>query len=333
MHAGVDGSNAARLDIDIDLVSVVLCTTASRPALADCIASLIQLDDTRHEIIVVQNRRDAIADLVDCERDNVRVVHEPRRGLDVARNRGIREARGSIVAFVDDDCIADPAWLAGLRRAFADPEVAFVAGRAPAWKLDCRSERCFERMFGFDRGDLPLEFDRTSPQPWLLVAPGAIGTGCNMAFRRCVFDQCGGFDEALDMGTLITGGGDLDMFARVLRAGLRGRYSPDAVVFHRHRTEMVELAWQVWGYGLSQGAVAVKAWRCDAPSRAQAPGFVRWRVANAVRRGLAAIRGHELGPALMSVLELAGIVCGLVVYPVAALLGRANRGQALRNRT
>ncbi len=333
MRAGAEGRKAAHLDIDIGLISVVLCTTASRPALADCISSLIGLDDPRHEIIVVQNRAHPVPELVKTERDNVRVVHEPRRGLDVARNRGIREARGSIVAFVDDDCIVDPAWLCGLRRAFADPGVAFVAGRVPAWALDRRSERCFERMFGFDRGEISHDFDSTSPEPWLLVSPGVIGTGCNMAFRRCVFDRCGDFDETLDMGTLISGGGDLDMFARLLRAGWRGRYSPDAVVFHRHRTEMAQLAWQIWGYGLSQGAVAVKAWRDGPPSRAQVPSFVRWRIVNAACRALRGIRGGERALALLSVLELAGIVCGFVVYPIAARLHRDPGGRARPNRS
>jgi len=335
MRAGVEGRGAVELETDTDLVTVVLCTTASRATLADCLASLDALDDPRHEILVVQNRPDPVIEIeIGSDRPNVRVVHEPRRGLDVARNRGVREARGSIVAFIDDDCIADPRWLRGLRRAFADPEVAFVAGRAPAWSLSNPSERYFERMFSFDRSELANDFDRGSPIPWLLVCPGALGTGCNMAFRRCVFDDHGEFDEALDMGTLISGGGDLDMFARLLRAGLRARYAPDAVVFHRHRTDMTDLAWQVWGYGLSQGAITVKAWRDDTVSRAEAMVFIRYRIRNAARRMLDALRGREAVPVRLSVLELAGIVAGVVVYPFAARGARtaAQTGQHGLNR-
>ena len=334
MRAGVEGRKAADLGIDIDLVSVVLCTTASRATLADCLASLDALDDPRHEIVVVQNRADPVVQIGD-DHPHVRVVHEPRRGLDIARNRGIREARGSIVAFVDDDCIVDPGWLRGLRRAFADPDVAFVAGRAPAWSLANPSERYFERMFSFDRSEQPNEFDHRSSVPWLLVCPGALGTGCNMAFRRCVFADHGEFDEALDMGTLISGGGDLDMFARLLRAGLRARYAPDAIVFHRHRTDMADLAWQVWGYGLSQGAITVKAWRHDGAPRAQALGFIRYRIRNAVRRALDALLGREAVPVHLSALELAGIIAGVVVYPFAARGARtsAQIGHHASNRT
>ena len=310
---------------DETLVSVVLCTTATRPTLRDCLRSLSALDDARHEVIIVDNGPTPVLPVGDFAAQGMRVVHEPRRGLDAARNRGIREAQGAIVAFVDDDCIVDRSWLAGIRRAFADPDVAFVAGRTPAWSLARRSEQCFERMFSFDRAEQPRSFDLDTPDPFLRVCPGAIGTGCNMAFRRTALVEIGGFDEALDMGTLIAGGGDLDMFARLLREGHAARYCPDAIVHHRHRTTMSDLAWQVWGYALCQGAIAAKAWWHDKASRTQARRFIRYRLRNATHRGLRGVLRREPVPPHLSAIEFVGILAGVVLFPVASWRSRRQR--------
>ena len=64
---------------------------------------------------------------------------------------------------------------------------------------------------------------------------GMFGTGANMAYRRSLFDKIGYFDPALDVGTATNGGGDLEMFFRVLKEGYVLVYEPRAVVRHRHR--------------------------------------------------------------------------------------------------
>ena len=66
-----------------------------------------------------------------------------------------------------------------------------------------------------------------------------------MAYRRSVFDAVGPFDSALDVGTVTNGGGDLEMFFRVVKAGLPLLYEPRALVWHRHRRTMDELREQL----------------------------------------------------------------------------------------
>lgn len=296
------------------LISVVVCTTGERDTVAACLASLRALRDPRHEVVVVENRPRSAMDGRELASWGARLVHEPRRGLDVARNRGIDEAAGEIVAFVDDDCVVDPSWLRGFRRAFEDPSVSFVTGRVRPLSLERRSERCFEGWFSFDRGDDDRRF--RSEGDWSSVVPGPLGTGCNMAYRRAVLVEAGGFDEALDMGTPIGGGGDLDMFGRLLRAGHEAVYAPDAEMRHQHRRTMLAVTRQFWGYGLSQGALAAKVWRQEPEQRPLVRCFWRHRIRRVARHAKHQARPGGEPPAWFLALELAGILAGPVVGTV-----------------
>lgn len=316
MEKPLDGEPA-----EAGLISVVLCTAGVRPCLDDCLTSLRKLDDDNHEVLVVENRREPQLSASELESWGARLLHEPRGGLDVARNLGMTEARGDIVAYIDDDCEADPRWLAALRRMFEDESVAFATGRVLPYSLERRSEYSFERSFSFDQGVLPrrLHVDTVG---WRDIVPGYVGTGCNMAFRRQVLIDVGGFDEALDMGTLIPGGGDIDMFGRLLRAGYTASYGPDAPMRHRHRTTMTAVWRQFWGYGLSQGAVAYKVGRSSSDLRLKALMF--W-LARSRRVAITAVRrlvSRNAVPWWLSLTELAGVVIGPLVYPVSARRAR-----------
>ena len=70
---------------------------------------------------------------------DVGYFHEPERGLNVARNRALRVARGDVVAFVDDDAIPEPEWLDGLMPNFQSPRVVCVTGLTLPIALDTRS--------------------------------------------------------------------------------------------------------------------------------------------------------------------------------------------------
>lgn len=237
------------------LISVVVCSRGRRDSLHRCLASLQKVEDDEHEIIVVDNHG---TPTIVAHGERVRLVHEPRRGLDFARNRGIVEARGEIVAYVDDDCEVEPSWLGEVRAAFSDPSVACVTGRVVAASLQRPSHRIFESLMSFDRGVDRARFVRAPGSLVTPAEPGRLGTGCNMAFRKTVFDRVGLFDEALDMGTLVGGGGDLDMFARVMSSGLVVVYEPSALVRHHHRDTLTALARQMFGYGVAFSAVIIK---------------------------------------------------------------------------
>jgi len=209
----------------------------------------------------------------------VRYVREDRPGLDWARNRGLAEARHGIVAYTDDDAVVDPGWVRALARAFTDPDVAAVTGLVAPLELESEAQNWFElRYGGMGKGLAPRTFVPGDLTPEALLATHHVGVGANMAFRRDVLAGLGGFDTALDVGTPAQGGGDLDLFHRLLAAGHLMRYAPDALIWHQHRRTMPELWRQLYQDGRSFGVYLLKRWRSPQARRSDVLRFAlgRW---------------------------------------------------------
>ena len=231
--------------------TVAVCTRDRPDDLRACLDALMRLPDDGQEILVVDNcpSTDATERLVAnyCGYDRVRYVRDDRPGLDVARNRALREARSEVVAFTDDDAMPDPGWLRALLPGFGDPQVLCVTGLTLPSELETEAQEWFERLGGFGRGSTRTVFDSRTHNP---LAAGRIGAGVNMALRRTVVREVGFFDEALDAGTPTHSGGDHDLFTRILTAGYRIVYEPGALNRHRHRRTWEELRATLYGYGV-----------------------------------------------------------------------------------
>jgi glycosyltransferase involved in cell wall biosynthesis len=215
-----------------------------------------------------------------------RVVREPRKGLDRARNRGIAASTGDVIAFIDDDCEVDPGWATALLDAFANPTVDCVTGRVVPGNEQLDTAQWVERRYSFDRGKLAQRFHHSDVRRWFPVYPHHLGTGCNMAFRRALLERIGDFDPALDMGSLVGGGGDIDMFARTLDVGAWTAYEPEAVVRHHHRERRDQLVYQFFGYGATTSALTTKWVLRRHGRRLQALAFMAWYFGDTVRGGL-----------------------------------------------
>lgn len=247
---GADPPAASQLS-----VSVIVCTRDRPDELERCLASLVALDAPAHEIIVVDNSPATDAAREACERFAVRYVLEPLPGQSRARNRGIACATGDVIAFTDDDCVTDPAWLARLGVELADQRVMAVTGIVCPLELETAAQYLFEQHGGFRRGFRRRVLDG------LLVdgatTAGLAGAGANMAFRRCVFDEVGGFAEWLGPGTPARSADDNDLFCRVLDAGYKIVYDPAQLVWHRHRSDLESLRRVLYDYGVSSTAFAI----------------------------------------------------------------------------
>jgi GT2 family glycosyltransferase len=237
--------------------TVAVCTRDRPDDLGRCLEALMQLPDDGQEILIVDNHpsTDATQDLV-ARYPGVRYVCEPRAGLDVARNRALRESRGDVVAFTDDDAIVDPGWLRALLRHFNDPLVMCVTGVTLPTELETEAQIYFQRAGGLGRGFKRVTYDGGSHNPHDAWYAGA---GVNTAVRRDVLAVVGAYDEALDMGTPVGGGGDTDLYRRVLLAGYRIVYEPEALCWHRHRTTWAELRRQLRGYEAAGFAVLTRS--------------------------------------------------------------------------
>lgn len=166
----------------------------------------------------------------------------------------MREARGEILAFLDDDVIVDQHWSTGLANAWADnPDACAFTGQVLPMELETEAQIVFERRGGFRRGFERIRFGPVLPGNALYPGgAGIFGAGANMAFRTEMLRTLGGFDEALDTGADVPGGGDLDIFYRVIRAGYALVYEPGFMVLHQHRRDMQALLRQYrrsWGLG------------------------------------------------------------------------------------
>ncbi len=102
------------------------------------------------------------------------------------------------------------------------------------------------------------------------------GAGANMAFARDVLERIGGFDEALDTGPPLPGGGDLDMFYRIVRSGYTLVYEPRYLVFHEHRREISDLRRQYKSWGLGMMSFVAKAYRTDPTERKKILRLILW---------------------------------------------------------
>jgi GT2 family glycosyltransferase len=268
-------------------IDVVVATCGRPRELAACLDSLLAQTYPANSIVVVDDAPggDLTPAVVTrfADRAPVRYVAGRRGGLADAHNRGLEHVRAPLVAFTDDDVIADPRWLEGLVTGFAsEQDVACVTGKIVPCELANDVQALLDGFAGFDKGCVRRVYDLQAhlpDDPLYPFAAGRFGSGANMAFTRSVLVEAGGFDPALGAGTRARGGDDLAAFFEVVQRGHRLVYQPSAVVRHRHAEDVLALKRQVYGYGVGLTAYLTKC-LLDRP----------WLLLSAVRRLPAAVR-------------------------------------------
>lgn len=236
------------------LVTVAVCTRDRPDDMKLCLEAISRLDYPHLDILVVDNasQTEATKELVEAHYPQVRYVREPRPGLDWARNRAILEARGDIIAYTDDDVVVDEGWVKAIAQVFAENSaVMAVTGLVVPYELEAEAQVLFEAYGGFGRGFERKWYRKTADKlPWQWLGAGQFGTGANMAYRRSTFATIGYFNSAMDVGTVTNGGGDLEMFVRVLKTGHTLVYEPNAIIRHRHRRDYPRLRKQISDNGI-----------------------------------------------------------------------------------
>ena len=219
-------------------ITIILCTYNRCESLAKALTSAAALrvpESIEWEVLVVDNNsrdqtREVVEEFVDRYPGRFRYLSEPQPGKSYALNSGIREAQGTVLAFMDDDVTVEPCWLTNLTATLHSGEWAGAGGRIlpgnnfspPRW-LSLTAPRARYAL-------APLALFDLGEQPGQLTEPPF---GTNMAFRKEMFEKHGGFRTDLGPrpGSEIRNE-DTEFGARLLAHGERVRYEPSAVVYH-----------------------------------------------------------------------------------------------------
>ena len=301
-------------------LDIAICTHSRATDLATLLENLERLGLTRASentrVIVIDNApKDTSTEDVVRRFHGVRYLKEPLQGLDFARNRAVQVSTAELLAFLDDDVVVDDCWFRGLQQAWAlDPNAGAFTGPILPAELETRAQVTFEQMGGFGKSFQRTRFTKTLPQNETFpVGAGIMGAGANMVFRTQVLRDLSGFDDALDTGAPLPGGGDLDMFYRIIRAGYPLVYEPTLTVYHRHRREYKKLRRQMWTWGTGTMAYLTKSWKTDLEYRPHIQHWILWWGANCLSKMFVPFlrKTKVKWPMDMVAAEFAGGVVGL----------------------
>jgi len=297
-------------------VSVII-STLNRPAhLARCLDALLEGTRLPSEIVIVdQGDEAATLAILNARRDRgVQLVHVPqdRRGLSISQNAGVGRARCAVVSIVDDDCVPDPHWV----------EVATREHRRSSGRMLLGGRVLPLPPVGERTVPLALRTSTTRRSFSRDALPWDVGTGGNFSVSRLAYLDVGGNDERLGTGASGRAGNDLDLFRRLMRAGVETRYEPDLLVRHERATP-AENRDRSWTYGFGIG-VCIVVWLSQGDRYA-------WRVLSswlAMRLRFLAVALLRRRKALNEARVLLGTVHGIVHASTARTM-KASQGREL----
>jgi glycosyltransferase involved in cell wall biosynthesis len=231
----------AELDVAWPSVTVVVCAYNAAGTLDECLRHIALLDYPKLEVIVVDDgSRDETATIVN-RHSRVDLVRLDHAGLSEARNVGFRHAKGEMVAYLDADAYPPPEWVRFLVLGSLDDGV--VASGGP--NVPSPDDPARANVIAYCPG---------TPIPALYRADRALHLpGCNMAFRREVLIELGGFHPALTAAA-----DDVDLQLRIRERGLELGYHPAAFVWHHRRPGVRPYLKQQHSYGRAQTLLAAR---------------------------------------------------------------------------
>lgn len=266
-------------------ISAIICTHNRDRYLGAAIDSLLaqdlpDVDGLNFEVIVIDNAStDTTKQLVEARLGDPRLkyVYESTLGLSTARNRGVQESSAEIIAYLDDDAVAEPYWLRELLKAYAENERLGVAGgrvtllwpdeiTPPVWI----SKDMMACLGAYDLGQEIVN----------ITEPGLTPRGLNYSLRRSFLEEIGGFDAQLGrVGKKLLSNEELVMTELALAKGWQVQYLPKALVAHNVAEERLQRNWfmkRSWWQGVSEfyrDQLSERAW--GARMAASGERFVR----------------------------------------------------------
>ena len=313
-------------------ITVVICAYTERrwAKLLGAINSVLHQELRPDQVVLVIDHNPALLQRTRAAYPQLTVLaNNGPRGLSGARNTGVSQARGDVIAFLDDDATAEPDWLTRMLVHYDDPRVLAVGGSAIPANQEARP-----RWF-------PPEFDWVVGCSFLgqpsEVTPVRNLIGCNMSFRRSALHQAGRFDPALGrVGGVPVGCEETELCIR-----LQKRY-PDGLVLYepaarvRHHVTSDRWTWvyfrnRCFSEGRSKAVVA----RLVGPDVGLSAErhYSRRVLPRGIRRGLLEVSaGRDLGGLTRSAAIVVGLLMTVIGY-LSCRMSMGRRGASMGNST
>lgn len=224
-------------------ISVIICTYNRYESLKNTLNSLLSQECDKgfdYEVIVVDNNsedktKETVESYIPKFNGKLRYLFEPRQGKSYALNTGIKESKGEIISFTDDDVLPDKCWLSNLHQTFKETNAVCIGGNVkPKW--NCQKPKWLEVKGLFSlQGPLCIN-DRGNE-----ISDNINPVGCNMAIRKDIFDKYGGFRTDLQrVGNGLISGEDTVFCQGLRNEGEKIVYNPNALVYHVISQERVK---------------------------------------------------------------------------------------------
>lgn len=224
-------------------VSVVVGIRNEEKFIGECIESLLNLDYPRnsYEIIIVDGMStDKTRDIV--QKYPVKLLLNEKKNVAAARNLGVKNARGELVAFTDGDCKVDPQWLKALICEMREAPDEVVCFGGPNLIFD--TDPVFGRVVGYSQESFlgsggSAQSKNSTKKHYVGSLPN-----CNAMYKKTAIQEVGGFDERFVVGQ------DGDLNYRIGKKGNRFLYIPEAQVLHHRRGTFKSFSIRMFKYGM-----------------------------------------------------------------------------------
>lgn len=224
----------------MDIKYTIIVPTCNGSLVNKCLEYISKLNKPKfdYEVLVLHNATmDDIESIVTlyCDKiPNLRYIYELEDGLMASRHRGAKEAKGSILCYLDDDSFVDENYLLGIEDTFADQSVVCACGpNIPLYESE--QPKWLKYFWGLTPwGDVMGELSLMNLYNKIMDVPTWFAFGCNMVIKRDVFFEVGGTNpDCMPPNKLLyTGDGETALSVRLHKKGYFARYNPQIKIHH-----------------------------------------------------------------------------------------------------
>lgn len=224
----------------VPFVSVVVPVKNQEKTIGKSIDSLLNLDYSKYEIIIVDNNSiDNSPNIIqEYKNKKIKLLLEQKPGAYNARNKGIQTAKGEIIAFTDGDCIVDKNWLKFLVQPFKDKRIGGVGGKIKAYKPKTKFELYCNKFHHSNEKHIK------NKKPFILTS--------NASYRKRILKKIGLFDGSLHSG------GDVDVSWKTTNLGYKLHFEPKAIVSHIYEETLPDMFRKSFWRGKYRALVEIK---------------------------------------------------------------------------